>query len=594
MKIVKLLLSPVKRNSNFFFFLYALGILTTLLETWGLNFRIPRFNFLSWIMDVYLLCIVLEFVPRKFKLFCNLFILLIAYTLSIVDIFCVNTFKAKIGPEIVNVILETNQKESSEFIDRYINWGMLNSGLILIILLLVVHIIFAIYGGEIKKISLFSWRYKLQTKSVKMIFEFFLIFLIVISFCFCTKSRIRLVQLIWTSDIQKVDLYISNFSENTPFNNLLFSLKMRQMANKGLTTLCETQDHVKIDSCSYTSSQIVLIIGESYIKCHSQVYGYHLPTTPRQLSRTNISSKGCLTPFTDVISPSNLTSIVFKNMFSLHSVEDKVDWSYYPLFPVLFRSAGYNVTFITNQFVRELNTDIFNISGGLFINNNNLSKKQFNYRNTSTHQFDLDIISDYDSLKVFNNDHQLTIFHLAGQHIDFYKRCPSDMRRFDVSDYTNRKNLSASEKQLVADYDNATYYNDFVVDSIIKKFEKEDAVIIYVPDHGEECFDELQRVGRLPVGNYTPEVLRQEYRVPFWIWCSNEYINSHPAIFEQIQKSCDRPFMTDDIPHLLLYLAGIHCSYYKENRCLISERFNNKRKRFIEGKVDYDKVVKKE
>ena len=568
--------------------------MTTLLETWGLNFRIPRFNFLSWIMDVYLLCIVLEFVPRKFKLFCNLFILLIAYTLSIVDIFCVNTFKAKIGPEIVNVILETNQKESSEFIDRYINWGMLNSGLILIILLLVVHIIFAIYGGEIKKISLFSWRYKLQTKSVKMIFEFFLIFLIVISFCFCKKSRIRLVQLIWTSDIQKVDLYISNFSENTPFNNLLFSLKMRQMANKGLTTLCETQDHVKIDSCSYTSSQIVLIIGESYIKCHSQVYGYHLPTTPRQLSRTNISSKGCLTPFTDVISPSNLTSIVFKNMFSLHSVEDKVDWSYYPLFPVLFRSAGYNVTFITNQFVRELNTDIFNISGGLFINNNNLSKKQFNYRNTSTHQFDLDIISDYDSLKVFNNDHQLTIFHLAGQHIDFYKRCPSDMRRFDVSDYTNRKNLSASEKQLVADYDNATYYNDFVVDSIIKKFEKEDAVIIYVPDHGEECFDELQRMGRLPVGNYTPEVLRQEYRVPFWIWCSNEYINSHPAIFEQIQKSWDHPFMTDDIPHLLLYLAGIHCNYYKEDRCLISERFNNKRKRFIEGKVDYDKVVKKE
>lgn len=592
MKYIKYLIYPITNNLRFFSFLYVLGILTTLLETWGLNYTIPRFNFLSWIMDVYILCVLLEVVPKKIKQLCRIIILLIAYVLSIVDIFCVDFFSAKIGPEIVNVILETNTQESSEFVDKYFNWGILNSKVIFLLLLLVIHALFEIGNSKIRNIVFSFLRKSVLIKRTKTAIEVVVLLLVIISFFFCLKSRIMLVQLISTSDIKKVDCYISNFSENTPFNNLLFSLKMRQLASLGLNTLIETQDSVEIDSCDYTSSNIVLIIGESYIKCRSQLYGYQQPTTPRQLSRALMSSNGCLVPFTDVISPSNLTSIVFKNVLSLHSIEDKTDWAYFPLFPVLFRRSGFNVTFITNQFVKELNTDIFNISGGLFINNAKLSEVQFDYRNEKTHQYDLDVLSDYDSLKAFNGDYQLTIFHLAGQHIDFYKRSPSNFKRFRVSDYANRKQLNDSEKQLVADYDNATYYNDYVVDSILKKFEKEDVVVIYMPDHGEECFDELQRMGRLPVGHYQPEALRQEYRIPFWIWCSNKYIEYHPSIFEQIKNSRERPFMTDDLSHLLLYLAGIRCKYYDETRCLISDSFNYKRKRLIDGKVDYDKNVK--
>ena len=49
--------------------------------------------------------------------------------------------------------------------------------------------------------------------------------------------------------------------------------------------------------------------------------------------------------------------------------------------------------------------------------------------------------------------------------------------------------------------------------------------------------------------------------------------------------------MTDDLPHLLLYLAGIKCVGYNEERNLISDRFNMGRKRLINGKIDYDSVV---
>lgn len=582
-KIISVLLMPVKKNICFFVFLYILGLITIFVEVQTLHFKIPRFNFLSLILDVYILCLLLIVVPKSFRSFVQTIVSGIAYILAIVNAFCVDNFYARIGPEILNVVLETNPRESSEFVDKYINLDLLWSGVGLIVLLMIFHILFACKCVRLKKSFL------LQKYSI-LIHSFFS-FLILASFYFCLNSRIKIVKLMFASTAEEADLLISNFSENTPFNNLLFSLKMRKIANDGLTILADTQNDVKVDSCSYLSDNIVLIIGESYIKGHAQLYGYDKKTTPRQVDRTALSENGCLVPFSDVISPSNLTSVVFKNVFSLHSLDEKSDWAYYPLFPVLFKKAGYQVFFITNQFVQALSTDIFNLSGGLFLNHSRLTKAQFNHRNTRTYQYDMGLLEDYDSLKQYKKEHNLIIFHLAGQHIDFEKRSPKRYKVFSIADYNKRKDIDESEKQLVADYDNATYYNDMVVDSIIRRFEDDNAIVIYMPDHGEECYDEMHRMGRFPIGNYAPEVLRQEYCIPFWIWCSGSYIDSHPELFAQIENSYKRPFMTDDLPHLLLYLAGIRCEYYSEKRNIISPSFDVDRKRMINGKCDYDKTI---
>jgi len=580
---INIAVAPIKKNMLFFFFMYLLGVVTIFVEVVVLGYKIPLFNFLSLLLDIYLLCLLIMIVPRKYSAFFVTVLSLSAYILSIVNAFCVEHFYAKIGLEILNVILETNIQESSEFIEKYINISVLWSGTGLIFVLMLFHYLCARF--------LKFWRCRCPQLLSKVADVLLFIFLIV-SFCFCLDSRIDVVRLTMASNMEEVDKLVSNHSQNTPINNLLFSIKMRYLANKGLSVLADSQDKVKVLGCQYSSDNIVLVIGESYIKCHSQLYGYNKPTTPLQMERISLSDKGCIVPYTDVVSPSNLTSIVFKNVFSLHSIEEKSDWIDAPLFPVLFRTAGFKVFFITNQFVQALNTDIFNLSGGLFLNYSRLSKAQFDHRNTSSHRYDMGLLEDFDSLKQYKGDHNLFIFHLAGQHIDFYKRSPDTYKMFSVSDYQDRLDLNESEKQLVADYDNATYYNDIVVDSIIKRFEDENAILIYMPDHGEECFDELHRMGRLPVDYYTPEVLRQEYRIPFWIWCSKSYIDTHSDIFKQIAASRSKPFMTDDLPHLLLYLAGISCDSYNETRNILSPNFNTKRKRMINGKCDYDETLK--
>ncbi|MBQ7878878.1 MAG: hypothetical protein IJ319_05385 [Bacteroidaceae bacterium] len=52
--------------------------------------------------------------------------------------------------------------------------------------------------------------------------------------------------------------------------------------------------------------------------------------------------------------------------------------------------------------------------------------------------------------------------------------------------------------------------------------------------------------------------------------------------------SSERPFMTDDLSHLLLYLAGIECAGYEDERNLIGDKYNEERVRRICGEVDYD------
>ena len=51
------------------------------------------------------------------------------------------------------------------------------------------------------------------------------------------------------------------------------------------------------------------------------------------------------------------------------------------------------------------------------------------------------------------------------------------------------------------------------------------------------------------------------------------------------------PFMIDDLPHVLLQLAGIGSSFFDESRSLLSEKYNMKRIRIVSGTCNYDEAL---
>jgi heptose-I-phosphate ethanolaminephosphotransferase len=112
-----------------------------------------------------------------------------------------------------------------------------------------------------------------------------------------------------------------------------------------------------------------------------------------------------------------------------------------------------------------------------------------------------------------------------------------------------------------------------------------------MPDHGEEVFDELKTFGRLHDTVISKEMAKNEFQIPFWIYCSNRYQELHPIIVESIKNATNRRFFSDDLPHLLLYLGGITCRGYRESCNILKQNFDINRKRLLRGQIDYDKIT---
>ena len=127
-------------------------------------------------------------------------------------------------------------------------------------------------------------------------------------------------------------------------------------------------------------------------------------------------------------------------------------------------------------------------------------------------------------------------------------------------------------------------------------YSEKDAVVIYFADHGDEANDYRLHKGRARgLETLGAPCLHCQLDIPFMIYTSESFVKRHPEIVSRIKDSIHRPFMTDDLPHLLFDIANIKTKWYEPSRSLIHSKYNNKRKRIItgfslKGSVDYDKV----
>ena len=175
--------------------------------------------------------------------------------------------------------------------------------------------------------------------------------------------------------------------------------------------------------------------------------------------------------------------------------------------------------------------------------------------------------------------------------MDYRARYPQKRQTVFTPQMYNRPELNDKQKQILAHYDNSLRYNDSIVACITQRFADQDAVVIYVPDHGEEIFDGSPYMyGRMHGANIDYRLARNEMEIPFWIWGSPQYRENHPYGWLAIQNAKDRPLMIDVLPHLLLYLGGISTPLYREELNVISPKYDMKRPRILKGITDYNQL----
>lgn len=533
----------------------------------------------------FLLSVIFSYIARKHK------IIKVLFYLIIIAIFAVNMFLwrvvgTQISPLIFQLIAETNGRESAEFINAF----AFSKGAFITyisVTLLIVLIIFL--EKKWKKIKEKEWLQKRYTTTILGSLSAFL----VLTGIYNTKIYYTLCQCQTYADFEKW------VTENLPFPMDSFTsivycthaLNATKNEIKTAVNLAKDTYRQPVTDEINDSINIIYILGESFIKSHASLYGYKLKTTPFMDAE---QKKGNLVAFSDVVAPFNSTTLVEKNTFCCNSLSDGEEWCQTPYFPILFKKAGYQVTMWDIQ--RDYNKNAFyTFSVNSFIYNKEIQKYAYSYTSDKNFLYDGELVDDFFKSKASRLEKKnLLIFHLLGQHVGASDRYPHTkyFSKFSYKDINRDESyMTKDKKQDVAEYDNATSYNDYVIKKIVERYADKNTVMIYFSDHGDEIYDYRDSKGRnAGSSGVTPNLVKYQYEIPFVIWFSNPFMEKYPNLVKSIRESKDKPFMTDNVCQILFHIVGMRTKWYKADRDLISPRYVAK-KRMIVGK-DYDKFVK--
>ena len=296
-----------------------------------------------------------------------------------------------------------------------------------------------------------------------------------------------------------------------------------------------------IESTETHPENIVVIIGESFAKTHSSLYGYEKETSPLLKKHQKDSN---LFIFNDVTSPDSHTIEVFKSMMSTFSYQrSDSEWYTYPTIQECFSNIGYKTIWISNQSKHgsfdNIPTRFAQLCDTTIFTQNSISKTHYD-----------EVITKH--IKERAVEKELFLLHLMGQHIYYPERYPEEFNIFSKNDYIY---LPLHQRKTVAEYDNATLYNDFVIDSIIHIFSKKEAIILYFSDHGQDIyFSDKDYCGHGITANAKSDSIGRD--IPFMIYTSPKFKDKYPSLIEKIINSTNKKFNIEDIIYTLIDISG--------------------------------------
>lgn len=360
------------------------------------TYRGPDFKIrflVEYLLDVFIVCILLSLLKGKWQKWITIILCAFAYIFSEIEIVCIENFHTTINPQIMQLVLETNIRESGEFLTTYLA-SFLNIKFLIVPFIAAFHIC-------LSRRCLDFDRFKFIHRYFKYLYwGCFLIGLILFikfsPFLFAQKKSQFLA--FNSQSVGDMEAIIIRDTEHNDYNELmpqtlfriLYSFKTCHLMEQQVDKLYTVCSNVKVEKKSDGCPHIVLVIGESYNKHHSHLYGYHINTTPNQM---RYYQNGNLVRFDDVVTPWDITSYAFKCFMTTWGVGDKDEWCDYPLITAIMKKVGYKVSFITNQFASTSNQGtICDLSGGFFLNDKRLARLQYDHRNERMYKYDGDLV----------------------------------------------------------------------------------------------------------------------------------------------------------------------------------------------------------
>ena len=480
-------------------------------------------------------------------------LLIVTVPVGILELFVMYNYGAILGAGVVGALLETNFNESVEFLRMYV--GPLE-------VFYAAALLIFIYQFHRRKVWL---RVPWSGRTAARITAVFLLI--------ASVYTVRMV----------TEYYEIFYRPFLPLHRFVLALDVaveNMLAYNELRKEAVTE--IRLTRNDSSIRDVVFILGESTNRNHMSLYGYYLLNTPLL---QELKDKEEIAVYTDVVSPHSNTIPVLQKLFTFsHNESDKPWYKYNNLIDIM-NAAGYKTHWLSNQ-----------ESSGIWGN-----VAQYYGERSDVHRYtrlresredegilDEELFPLIDEA-IANRDDKKNFFviHLMGGHGLYYNRYPYSFHKFTEKDI--KLNVNESHKLIVAEYDNALYYNDYVVTEIINRFRDTEALVIYLPDHGEAVYDE----GAGFAGHIEENANRHMIEVPLIFWASEKFREKYPDKWARIVSCTDRPYMTDDMIHTVLDLVDVATEDYEPGRSIVNSRFDYDRIRIFDG-ADYDREIKED
>ncbi|MDR2953786.1 MAG: sulfatase-like hydrolase/transferase [Prevotella sp.] len=441
----------------------------------------------------------------------------------------------------VTSLFETNPEESKEFVAHYLSLWVIVGVLIYV----AIPIVMICTMRSFKPLSI---------KKYKLIF---------------ISSLIVIIAIVGFNRLSR-SVYFINFYKTFIEYKLRTSYEIKTIKAR------QNFDYdVKVLHQDSVPTTIVVVIGESLTKHHMSLYGYQRNTNPL-LSQYGDS----LIIYKDVISPQVHTIPVMRSLLSMSEADNPRYFTEKPSLFELFNRAGYSTFLISNQDFSEEYKSSFDILL-------TLADKKYNLAIHKQHD---DIcLPVLDKVLTGNKDkNKLILIHLIGNHMAYEFRYPKEYIKFHYKKdglITESPFRDDKAKTTIDKYDNSVLYNDYVIDNIIrllKKQERQNTMMMYFSDHGEELYDYREFAGHA-----YEKVSPPMCEIPFMVWASPSYYQSHPGLI----FDTDRPYSTSDFIYSISDIAGLSYEDYNDSRSLFSSTFIPK-PRFV-GEKEYEEIKSK-
>ena len=504
---LRFIVKPMTCQPAFFALLFLLLGVPDIYSLLVLHSFLPLFKTSFAFFSCYILALPVVYLPGLWRKVYKTILLIISSIFFTVDIYLLllygDTFSL-INKDAVAAVLGTNPTETVEYISTYFAVDKL---LLIVMLLSILYCV----AYRMRKLQLTS-----------RFFMFLLLVFLFVSAVVTMKNYDK---------IKESNFYYLLTREECP--------DLREY-RQNPAVLCNGE---RVDN-------IVLLIGESYSKFQSSLYGYGKETNPFLESMRCDST---LLVYENVTSAcvSTIPAIKSIMMSYMDYLNDSIKWYKCLTLIEVMSKADYSTYWLSNQ----SKTGLFDNEVGAF---SDLCDKQYfigdKHSGGNRSNKDEELLPILDNSLLDTCSSKFIIMQLSGSHTEYKKRYPRKFAKFNADDYEiSHSHLSKDKRQMVAEYDNTVLYNDSVVYELMLRFCDEDAVILCFSDHGEDVF----HTGNNFIGHGSLKHSYATMQIPFMVYTSPIFREKHPELQLRIENAVDRPYRTDSIMYTIMDVAGV-------------------------------------